>query len=342
MPRIATRHAHQLAYRQRFSVGVRMFGCLLLIAGSIVLAATVVKARQRSISDTRWLTVSICLVVAACGAVFLWGEHGKRIDREHKAVTRWWGVGRPLWRRTRDMQPYQAVVVERCEDASVTRWRVSLFGDPAERLELFDLPSHHVAQAVARQVAAFLSLTILLPGTAPAAAVLTQAPAPPPASDRWIHWRAGRRSFRFLGVVLLSLATVLLLGVVASAISHRPWLIWLAIAAPLFVVGSSLLCGGHKIEIDRQSVRVWRAWPLPPSVYDLSAFYAIIIAPTSSEGEPETCLVGLIGPEQLRLELVDALSAEEARETGGRLAATTSLPLVDESQPAVPSGGRPS
>jgi hypothetical protein len=335
MPRIATRHAHQLAYRQRFSVGVRMFGCLLLLAGSIVLAATIAKARQRSTSETPWLTVSIGLVLAVCGAVLLCGERGKRIDRQYKTVTRWWGIVIPLWRRTRDLQPFQALVVESREEASVPRWRVSLFGAPAERLELFDLPSHEVAQAVAQQVAAFLSLTILLPGAAPAAAVPAQASAPP--NDRWIHWRAGRRSFRFLGVALLSLAGVMSLGVVASAISHRPWLIWLAIAAPLLVVGLSLLCGGRKIEIDRQSVRVWRAWPLPPAVYDLAAFYAIIVAPTTGEREPETCLVGLIGPEQLRLELVGALSADEARETAGRLATTTNLPLVDESQPAVPS-----
>src|SRR5579863_10537644 len=133
MPRIATRHAHQLAYRQRFSVGVRMVGCLLLIAGSIVLAAMMVRARERSISETSWLTVSIGLAVALCGAVLLCGERGKLIDREHKTITRWWGIVRPLWRSTRDVQPYQAVVVESSEEASVTRWRVSLLGDRVDR-----------------------------------------------------------------------------------------------------------------------------------------------------------------------------------------------------------------
>ncbi|HWB14009.1 MAG TPA: hypothetical protein VG826_32585 [Pirellulales bacterium] len=173
MPRIATRHPHQLAYRQRFSLGVRMFGCLVLLAGGIVLAATITRARGRSVSDTPWLTLSMGFAVAAWGAILLWGERGKLIDREQRTVTRWWGIARPLWQRTRDVRPYQAVAVESSGEASPTRWRVSLFADQVQPLQLFDLPTQEAAQTAARQVAAFLSLTILLPAA-------TGADTPPP------------------------------------------------------------------------------------------------------------------------------------------------------------------
>jgi hypothetical protein len=344
MPRIATRHAHQLAYRQRFSVGVRMVGCLVLIAGSIVLVAAVAEVTEDSISKTAWLGVSLGCALVVVGTVLLCGERGKLIDREQGTVTRWWGIVRPWWHSTRDMREYQALSVEAYDVAGVARWRVNLCGSQAERLELFDLGSHEAAQAAARRVAAFLSLTILLPGatvggvSAPAGSGAAPA-VPPPAGDRWVYWQPGRRPFRFLGVALLSLGGVLLLGVVGSAASHDgSWLIWLAIAAPLFAAGLGLVCGGRKVEIDQQSVRVWRAWPLPPAMYDLAAFFAVIVVATApvepGEGEPETCLLGLIGPEQLRLELFGSLARDAAREAAAQLAATAKLPLIDESLPA--------
>jgi drug/metabolite transporter (DMT)-like permease len=338
MPRVATRHAHQLAFRQRFSVGVRMLGCLLLIAGGIVLVATILKTRGPSLSGTPWLTVSIGFVLAGCGVVLLYGERGKLIDREQRTVARWWGIVRPLWYRTRDLQPYRAVVVESCGDQSAARWHVSLFADQNQPLRLFELASHEAAQAAARQIATFLSLTILLPAAAVADAPPDKKVAPP-ASDRWSYWRPHRRALRFLGAVLLLVAGALLLGSAGSVVSQDGrWWIWLAVAAPLFASGAWLLWGGRKVEIDRRSARVWRTWPLPAAIYDLQAFFAVIVATVEAgEGEPKTCLVGLIGAEQLRLELVATMSADEAREAAARLAVTTNLPLIDESESAVPS-----
>ncbi|HEV3340857.1 MAG TPA: hypothetical protein VG125_10890 [Pirellulales bacterium] len=345
MPRVATRHAHQLAYRQRFSVGVRMFGCLVLIAGSIVLAAAVAEATKESISKTAWLAVSLGCLLAVSGTTLLCGQRGKLIDREQGTVTRWWGVVRPLWRSTRDMRGYQAIAVESHEVAGLARWRVNLCGAQGERLELFDLASHEAAQAAARGVAAFLSLTILLPGAAADGASVPARPAvaptepPAAAQDGWVYRRPGRRAFRFLGVALLSLGGVLLLGVVGSATSgDARWWIWLAIASPLFASGLGLVCGGRKVEINEQTIRVWRAWPLPPAVYDLTAFYAVIVAAAAAveaaDGEPETCLVGLIGPEQLRLELFRSMPRDAARQAATQLAAAAKLPLIDESLPA--------
>jgi hypothetical protein len=46
------------------------------------------------------------------------------------------------------------------------------------------------------------------------------------------------------------------------------------------------------------------------------------------------CVVGLIGPEQLRLELIRSTACDEAHTAAVQVAALAGLPLIDESQPA--------
>ena len=96
MPRIATRHAHQLAYRRRFSLGVRMLGCLVMLAGALVLIAAGAEAAEGSISPSFWLATSLGTVLFICGAALFWGERGKLLDRESRTLKCWWGIGFPL------------------------------------------------------------------------------------------------------------------------------------------------------------------------------------------------------------------------------------------------------
>lgn len=159
MPRIATRHPDQLAFRQRFSVALRMFGCLVLLAGGMMLAATISAAREETMTGRSWLMVVIGLLLVACGTVLLAGERGKLIDREKRTITDWWGIVRPLWHRTWSVQSHQVVAVEHDEALGIARWRVTLYGPEAEPLDLFSLPNPGAAEGAARQVAAFLSLS---------------------------------------------------------------------------------------------------------------------------------------------------------------------------------------
>jgi hypothetical protein len=166
MPRIATRHPDQLAFRQRFSVALRMFGCLVLLAGSMVVAATISAAMEETMTGRLWLMVVIGLLLIVCGAVLLAGERGKLIDREKRTVTDWWGIVRPLWHRTWSVHSHQVVAVEHDQAQGIARWRVTLYSPEAEPLQLFDLASHSAADGAARQVAAFLSLSIVAAGKA--------------------------------------------------------------------------------------------------------------------------------------------------------------------------------
>jgi hypothetical protein len=346
MPRIATRNPHQLAYRQRFSVGVRMLGCLVLLAGTLVLIAAAAEAAKGDFSKTFWLAMALGIILVICGAVLLAGERGKVIDREQRTVNSWWAVGCPLWYSTRDVQTFEAVVIETYDDVGIIRWCVNLCGQHDAPLELFDLANQQAAEGAARQVAAFLALRMGPPPPVTTGAVSDVSElAPPrgaPVGDRWVYWRPWPTRVRLVGVGPLSVAVVFLLGAIFSAIAGDPRsLVWLAIAAPAVVLGLWLVCGGRQIEINRasQNTRVWRAWPWPPAASDLRSFSAVIVAPAiaeMAEGEYATCLVGLIGPE-MRLELLRSMACEEAREVAIQLAAVARLPLIDESQPAVRS-----
>ena len=87
----------------------------------------------------------------------------------------------------------------------------------------------------------------------------------------------------------------------------------------------------------RPCCKTWRIWPLPPAKYELGAFYAVIVAPAYAgplDAESAWHLVGLIGADQLRLEVIRALPRDEARAAAAQLAATAKLPLIDESQTA--------
>lgn len=354
MPRIATRHAHKLAYRQRFSLGVRMLGCLVLLAGAIVLAAVVAELVKGSISKTVWFAVSLGCLLVACGGALFAGARGKLIDREARTVTFWWGIVWPLAGTSYDLQPYQAVGVEAYDDAGLMRWRVSLWNAQSDRLQLFDLASHEVAEAAARQVAGFLSLIIAAPppcATATSAESVPAAPAEGAAAaptetapaqqhdDHWTYWQRFSAPVRLLGISLLSVGGVLFVGMALSAAAGSDSLRWLAAAAPASILGCWLLCGGRKIAVDpaAQAVRLWRAWPLPPAVYDLAAFSAVIVAPLPTEPAEQSFeyyLVGLIGPDRLRLELIAPLPCDQASAAAGNLAAIAKLPLIDESQTA--------
>ena len=65
MPRIATRHAHKLAYRQRFSLGVRMLGCLVMLTGAMLLAAVLAEMVKGSPSKSVWVMLALGLVLQA-------------------------------------------------------------------------------------------------------------------------------------------------------------------------------------------------------------------------------------------------------------------------------------
>lgn len=342
MPRIATRNPHQLAFRQRFSVGVRMLGCLVLLAGSLVLVAAAAEAAKGDLLKTFWLAIALGLTLVICGAVLLAGERGKLIDSEQRTLKRWWGIVWPLWHSTRDLSTFQTVVMESHDDGGIVHWRVTLLGEQETPLELFDLSNQQAAEGATRQVAAFLSLNM---GPPPAvtigtvAALSELADATGASGNHWSYWCPWPARVRLAGVGLLSVAGIFLLGVVFSALARDVrWLIWLAIAAPAFVVGLWLLCGGRHVEIDRtdRATRLWRAWPWPPAVFELTAFSAVIIAPANAEApdnDVPTCLVGLIGQE-MRIELIRSLSCDEARGAAAQLAATARLPLIDESQTA--------
>ncbi|MGH7137332.1 MAG: hypothetical protein ACREHD_16435, partial [Pirellulales bacterium] len=92
MPRIATRHAHKLAYRRRLSLGVRMLGCLILLAGAMVLAAALAEVVKGPLSRSVGLMIGLGVLLFVCGAGLFWGEHGKLLDRESRTLRCWWGV----------------------------------------------------------------------------------------------------------------------------------------------------------------------------------------------------------------------------------------------------------
>lgn len=356
MPRIATRHAHKLAYRQRFSLGVRMLGCLVMLAGAMVLAAALAEVVKGSPLKSVWLMFSLGCLLVACGAILFCGERGKLIDREARTLTCWRGAVWPLFRRQHDLHAYNAIGVQSRDQAGLRRWCVVLWNGQGELLELFDLASEETARVAARQVAKFLSLVIAQPPATPVpASASSSSPEPsatsvPPteyvteagSEDLWTYRQRFSRPVRLLGVILLSLASMMLVGVaIAATAEGGRGLAGLAIVAAFLVLGWWFLAGGRRVEIDvvGQAIAAWRAWPLPPARYDIASFRAVIVAPATTidapEQRPVTYLVGLVGADQLRLEVVAAAPREEALAIAGQIAALMKLPLMNESQPPV-------
>lgn len=346
MPRIATRHAHKLAYRRRLSLGVRMLGCLVMLAGAIVLAAALAEFAKGPLSREARLMVSLGVVLSLVGASLFCGERGILIDRETRTLKRWWGVIVPLRRAFDDISQYQAVGFCACADSALPCWRVCLYNSQGEQLELFDLDTEQVAVFAARQVASFLSLPLApLPsagvgGTTavPVAAGLAMNGALP-EGRLWAYRSHFGLVPRGIGTVCLVLGLVLTAGLLSAAnLGHARWLILFAAVLPLCLVGLWLFVGGRRVLIDAdgQIVKIWRAWPLPPAIYELASFYAVMIAPEDaavSDQESLRQLIGLIGAEQLRLELVRGLPRDEAIIIATEVAAVARLPLVDEPLP---------
>ncbi|HET6879946.1 MAG TPA: hypothetical protein VFI31_07315 [Pirellulales bacterium] len=340
MPRIATRHAHKLAYRRRFSLGVRMIGCLILLAGAIVLAAALAELVKASTSPSLYLMTALGVVLFVVGATLFCGERGKLIDRQGRVLKCWWGAILPLRRTYYDLQPYQAVGIQPLAEAGTNRWRVCLWNGQGERLDLFDLPTAETAELAARQIGMFLSLALAPPPAAVPAGQEQAPPASPPeiaplqSGDRWTYREPFALPWRGLGVVLLVLSSVLLLALLtAPGASGIDWRRGAMVLLPLGSVGLWLSFGGHKVLVmrDEQTVKLWRAWPLPPAAYDLAAFYAVVVARASevSTGEQAEHLVGLMGADQLRLEVIHGLPHEEAHALASELAAAARLPLVE-------------
>lgn len=349
MPRIATRHAHKLAYRRRLSLGLRMLGCLVTLAGAIVLAAALAELAKGALLRQAWLMIVSGAALFLSGAALFCGERGLLIDRETRTVKRWWGVVLPLRSTCDDISHYHAVGFFPSADTALPRWRVCLCNAQGEQIELFELTAEDVAEFAARQVAGFLSLSVVRPsfdGGGGAQATPVKAGVAPeaasPSDRRWTY----RGHFGFvtqgMGVVCLVLGVVLTLGLLRAAnLGQSRWLTLIATVAPFCLAGLWFFTGGRKavIDADAQTIRLWRAWPLPPAVYELSAFYAVIVAPESMAAADEVSpphLIGLIGAEQLRLEVVRGLSPVEALPAAKELATITRLPLVEE-PPLVPA-----
>lgn len=347
MPRIAIRHAHKLAYRRRLSLGPRMLGCLVMLAGAIVMAAALAEAAKGQSSREALLMIVFGPLLFAAGATLFCGERGLLIDRETRTLKRWWSVIVPLWRTLDDISQYQAAGCCLNADTALPRWRVCLFNAQGERIELFELAEEEVAEFAARQVAGFLSLPLARP---PAAAVVdrtvattAEAGAPPrdvsPAGAVWSYRRHFGLLPRGMGIVCFVLGLVLGIGLAgANNLGSNRWLVVIAAAAPLCLAGLWLFAGGRRVLVDAedQSVKLWHAWPLPPAIYELSAFYAVLVAPENaapSDVEPPPHLIGLVGAEQFRLEMIRGLSRDEALAAATELATVVRLPLVDEPAP---------
>ena len=344
MPRIATRNAYRLAYRQRFSVGVRMLGCLVLLAGSIVIVAAIADAMKGSSPAHLVRMGMLGGVLVLIGAPLFCGQRGKVFDRQTRSYTTWLGIFRPLWRTTRDLQAFQSVKADAYDAAGVVRWRVYLSNSQGEQLDVFDLADRDAADAAARQLGSFLSLLM-----APMPATPTVAPAFPPqpttigaavVSDScWSYRRSFTPLLRFVGIVMTLLAMVLLVGIVASGKEQgRGFAI--AAGATMLLLGLWSLFGCQKVAVDRerQTVRLWRAWPWPPDGYNLDAFYAVAIglSPVAADSTTEqiavTNFVGLVDREQQRLDLTELPSREEALALAAGLAGMLQFPLIDERQ----------
>lgn len=340
MPRIATRNAFRLAYRQRFGAGVRMLGCLLLLCGTIVIMSAVADAfKEASRAHVARLSVLGSLLVLI-GAPLLWGERGKVVDRQERKFTTWLGMVRPLWRTTHDLQPYQSVKADPYDAAGVVRWRVYLANSQGEQLEVFDLADRDAAEVAARQIGDFLSFVVAPLPAVPAELSPASTPSIAAAAvseSCWTYRRSFSSLVRLIGAIMASLAIVLLLGIAVTGKTNG--------RAMAVITGGSMLSlglwfffGCRKVAVDkaRQTVRLWRAWPLPPDGYDLDAFHAVVVgfspiaADSTADQTAETYFVGLVDREQQRLDLVGLSSREEAIALGTGLAGMLQFPLIDE------------
>lgn len=159
MPRIESRRADQLAYRQRFSRPVRWLGCAGLIAGVFLALAPWLGRGQAPGSSARTSTGG--LLVIAAGAGLLWGRRGKLIDREAGTISFWWGAPWALARTTYELAAFQSLVVAPYEEeGSRLRWRVALLAADEERLDLFDLSDAASAHQAAERIGRFLTLPV--------------------------------------------------------------------------------------------------------------------------------------------------------------------------------------
>lgn len=168
MPRIETRRAHQLAYRQRFSRPVRWLGCAGLIAGMFLALMPWISRGRPADASTRGSAGGFLMIAVSAG--LLWGRRGKLIDREAGTISFWWGAPWALARTTYELAAFQSLVVAPHDEGGRLRWRVALLAAD-ERLDLFDISDAATAQQAAERIGQFLSFPV---STAPPAP--TEAP----------------------------------------------------------------------------------------------------------------------------------------------------------------------
>ena len=163
MPRIETRRAHQLAYRQRFSRPLRWLGCAGLLVGIFLTMAPWME-RDRPVDTSTRISAGALLLIAT-GAILLWGRRGKLFDREAGTICFWWGAPWVLARTTYELAAFQSLVVAPYEHGGRLRWRVALLAAEGERLDLFDLPDADVARQAAERIGRFLTLPVEIAAT---------------------------------------------------------------------------------------------------------------------------------------------------------------------------------
>lgn len=190
MPRIDTGLAHQLAYRQRFSRGCRLLGCIAFLAGGMLAASPLLLTAEAASHETAGVVAVIGVLLAALGLVLLFGRRGKLFDKEEGTVALWWGVG-PRWHEDiYELGEFSQIIVRPPSDHAGP-WQISLANAAGEALPLFRLASETAARVAAEEVAGFLNLPLVLappePPSPPAEAEAPSTasagkPALPPAS----------------------------------------------------------------------------------------------------------------------------------------------------------------
>lgn len=178
MPRIDTGREHQLAYRQRFSLGCRLFGCALLLAGAVMGASPLLAAGAEPSQAGRTIAV-VGVLLAALGLAIVFASRGKLFDREEGTITFWYGVGRRWQETVYDLRSFTTLVV-RPDFEREGSWELSLESPSGESLHLFRLPNESAVRIAATEIAGFLNVPIFL---APAAAPPETAAADPASEE---------------------------------------------------------------------------------------------------------------------------------------------------------------
>ncbi|HEX5442562.1 MAG TPA: hypothetical protein VFW87_01980 [Pirellulales bacterium] len=158
MPRIETRRAHELVYRQRFSRPVRWLGCAGLLVGLLLVLAPWLPRSGPGGRSTKTAAAGVLVAVFSAGLV--WGRRGKRFDREAGTVTFWWGAPWAVGQTSYELAAFPSLAAAPYEHGGRLRWKVVLLTSDGERLDLFDLADEAAARSAAEQISQFLTLPV--------------------------------------------------------------------------------------------------------------------------------------------------------------------------------------